>query len=213
MIEKKCSCERQMIAALFAGVFLALFVGFVLGWGWNKRSGALSTVSILSVLTAFGTVGAVISAVFSWWWVEHRRRKERLESALSYAPSAIAQLIVFSDTASYLEQKLGQCIALGDISRVWSETKPLISNLLSQVSRLDSSLLSELHPSCRVNLLASVFSLIQADMDVEGDYSKFEAVRNHLLEAHYGLYHAYGIAQLKLSSMLEVDSLKWVKGL
>lgn len=213
MAEKKCSCELQMAAALIAGSIFAVILGFVLGWSWDKRSGALSAVSILSVLTAFGTVGAVVAAVFSWWWVEYRRRKERLESALSYAPSAIAQLIVFSNTAIYLEQRLGQCIALGDINRVWSETKPLISNLLSQVSKLDSSLLSELHPSCRVNLLASVFSLIQADMDVDCDYSKFEAVQNHLLEAHYGLYHAYGIAQLKLNSMLEIESLKWVKGL
>lgn len=65
MSEKKCDCEGQMIAALAAGVIMTLVVGFALGWMWDKRSGALSDVSIVGVLTAIGTLGAVVYALFS----------------------------------------------------------------------------------------------------------------------------------------------------
>ncbi|QXR36979.1 hypothetical protein EGK70_005540 [Alcaligenes aquatilis] len=63
MSEKKCSCNHQMCAALTAGAILTLVVGFVLGWAWDKRDGALSGVSILAALTALGTVGASLAAV------------------------------------------------------------------------------------------------------------------------------------------------------
>lgn len=48
---------------LTIGVVAGLLGGFILGWAWHKRPGALSTVSLLSLLTAIGTCGAVVVAV------------------------------------------------------------------------------------------------------------------------------------------------------
>ena len=93
MIEKKCSCERQMIAAFTAGAILALIIGFVLGWVWDKRVGALSNVSIISVLTAVGTCGAAGGAV----WVAYagqkwRRQEEALRTKLFIQTEVVQKL-------------------------------------------------------------------------------------------------------------------------
>lgn len=77
MSEKKCSCEGQMIAALIAGAVLMLTVGFVLGWAWDKRQGVLGDVSILEVMTAFGTVGAAVGAAWSVFYTVNEKRKSQ----------------------------------------------------------------------------------------------------------------------------------------
>lgn len=82
MIEQKCSCERQMIAALLAGASLAIVLGFVSGWAWDKRAGSLSDVSVLSALTAIGTVGAVfVAAITSTWYARREDLKSQAEQA------------------------------------------------------------------------------------------------------------------------------------
>lgn len=84
MSDKQCSCERPMIAALLAGAILMLVVGFVLGWAWDKREGALSDVSILNLLTAFGTVGAVFVALrLDSLRVDRRRGENQLAARLA----------------------------------------------------------------------------------------------------------------------------------
>lgn len=75
MSERNCGCEREMIMALAAGATLAMFVGFVLGWCWDKRPGALSNVSLLSLMTAVGTLGAVLIAVY----LAHKTQRNEFE--------------------------------------------------------------------------------------------------------------------------------------
>lgn len=61
-----------------------LVVGFVLGWAWDKREGALSDVSILNLLTAFGTVGAVFVALrLDSLRVDRRRGENQLAARLA----------------------------------------------------------------------------------------------------------------------------------
>lgn len=64
-----------MIAALIAGAVLALVMGFAIGWAWDKREGALAGVSVLSVLTAFGTIGAVGTAIY----LAHKTQNKEFE--------------------------------------------------------------------------------------------------------------------------------------
>lgn len=52
-----------------------LIVGFAFGWMWRDRPEALAKVKILEVLTAIGTVGAVLVALGSTWFAQ---RKEAL---------------------------------------------------------------------------------------------------------------------------------------
>lgn len=73
-----------MIAALLAGAILMLVVGFVLGWAWDKRPGALQGVSILDVMTAFGTVGAVLVALYVSFGESRAKTLQRLSRSDLY---------------------------------------------------------------------------------------------------------------------------------
>lgn len=46
--------------------------GFVFGWGWRDRTGALADVRLLDALTAVGTLSAVFAAI----WVANRQRRD-----------------------------------------------------------------------------------------------------------------------------------------
>lgn len=48
-----------------AELVVALFAGCVIGWWWGERPDVLRGFSWLSAMTAFGTVGAVIAALWS----------------------------------------------------------------------------------------------------------------------------------------------------
>lgn len=65
MSEKKCSCERQMIAALIAGVILAVLIGFVLGLGWAGQAEELKFDSFVGLFSAGGTLVAAFGAVYT----------------------------------------------------------------------------------------------------------------------------------------------------
>jgi len=47
-----------------AVVLAALIIGFTIGWLWRDRPGALANVSFLNVMTAIGTVGTALAAVW-----------------------------------------------------------------------------------------------------------------------------------------------------
>lgn len=64
MKKKECSCDNEMLTALIIGVGAGCLIGFVFGWLWRDRPGALANVSIVAVMTAVGTVGATFAAVF-----------------------------------------------------------------------------------------------------------------------------------------------------
>lgn len=104
MSERNCGCERQMIAALLAGAVLMLVVGFILGWAWDKRSGALGDVSILAVLTAFGTVGASLAAVVFPLRQYKKDKISRLQAEWVLSELAHRSVVLLEKTVnSYIE--------------------------------------------------------------------------------------------------------------
>ena len=119
MIEKKCSCERQMIAGLVAGAILTLVVGFVLGWAWDKRDGALSDLSILNIMTALGTIGAAMGAAvttFSFFYSHTREKREKEESnsvAIKYIEGDIRRI------QAYIREVVGGIYHLLDAFSHW----------------------------------------------------------------------------------------------
>lgn len=82
-----------MIAALAAGAILAVVAGFAMGWVWDKRQGALSDVSILSVLTAFGTVGAVAFAAGLALYQRHKDEELRKQESVPIRYAVQPELI------------------------------------------------------------------------------------------------------------------------
>jgi hypothetical protein len=73
----------------------ALILGFVLGWGWRDRPGALGSVSLLNVLTALGTVGAAIAAVGIAAWQYRMQEKERYLDAVLVIGEAYPRMARF----------------------------------------------------------------------------------------------------------------------
>lgn len=59
--EKDCA---YWIGALLVGLVLGAIAGFLIGWSWDKRSGALEDVRVLDVLIAVGTIGAAVVALY-----------------------------------------------------------------------------------------------------------------------------------------------------
>lgn len=74
MKKKKCDYEGRAIVDRVAAGVLMLVAGFVLGWLWDKRPGALGGVSLLGVLTAIGTIGAALGAAYSSWFIANQSR-------------------------------------------------------------------------------------------------------------------------------------------
>ncbi|MGZ9893066.1 hypothetical protein ACXXNA_05860 [Bordetella bronchiseptica] len=64
------------LTAFWAGMTVAAAIaGFVFGWSWRDRPGALETVSVLSAMTAIGTVGATVAAVWIAFWQANQAAK------------------------------------------------------------------------------------------------------------------------------------------
>ncbi|WP_434642485.1 hypothetical protein [Achromobacter piechaudii] len=55
-----------------------LIVGFSFGWAWRDRPVTLSTVRVLDVLTAIGTIGAVVVALGSSWFVQRKESRVKM---------------------------------------------------------------------------------------------------------------------------------------
>lgn len=82
---KEINFEDWRLTGFWAAmVVAALIAGFVFGWCWRDRSGVLASVSLLSVMTAVGTVGATVVAVavpmYQNW---ERKREQRLNQLLA----------------------------------------------------------------------------------------------------------------------------------
>lgn len=74
MTAKEVFGDWRLIFFWLAMVAAGGIAGFVGGWVWRDRTGALANVSILAALTAFGTVGAVWFSV--WQSIRLRTAQE-----------------------------------------------------------------------------------------------------------------------------------------
>lgn len=130
MSDKQCSCERPMIAALLAGAILTLTVGFVLGWAWDKRPGVLLEISILDVMTAFGTFGAVVVALVSLLSTSYSaRRKRRMDAAL-----------LIADELQKLNYYRSQFYFIAENARLGNGTQSLKEEFLKEFKEANSYL-------------------------------------------------------------------------
>lgn len=69
--------------------------GFVFGWSWRDRTGALANVSLLAAMTAIGTVGATVAAVAIASWQYRTQRMERYAEAVLVIGEAYPRLAGF----------------------------------------------------------------------------------------------------------------------
>lgn len=137
----------------------AAIAGVVFGWEWRGRTGALADVSLLQVMTAFGTVGAVVAATY--FAVRDARNKQRREIL-------IAQL-----TAAGLDARLSKvAFDLGPIIKFMREQPHLLSDEKSRedIKRALESMLSSVSMGEVVNLAGArsviAFDLMRASNEV-----------------------------------------------
>ena len=84
--------EDWRLTVFWVAVAVAMGIaGFVFGWCWRDRPGALASVSVLDAMTAVGTVGATSVALYFGLSSQKREmedRKERLTSVLHLVEEA-----------------------------------------------------------------------------------------------------------------------------
>lgn len=92
------------LTGFWIGVAIAtLITGFVLGWCWRDRPGALASVSLLNVLTALGTVGATFAAVGIAAWQYRMQRQEKYVDAVLEIGQAYPRMARFLATLMAVE--------------------------------------------------------------------------------------------------------------
>lgn len=76
--------------------FACCVAGFVIGWLWDKRPGALSSISIIGVFTAFGTLAAAFGAYYAAKVALHigNMEAERLNKISSYQSRIMLKTIL-----------------------------------------------------------------------------------------------------------------------
>ena len=80
----------------------AAIFGFVLGWIWGDRPEALRELQLLDAMTAFGTVGATISAVAIAIFTHRQQISNQVADSDRYARSSINSLISINRSISIL---------------------------------------------------------------------------------------------------------------
>lgn len=73
--------DWRLTAFWIATAFATAIAGFVFGWSWRDRTGALASVSVLNAMTAIGTVGSAVGAVgIAGWQYLSKKRDQYLEA-------------------------------------------------------------------------------------------------------------------------------------
>lgn len=92
---KDVEFEDWRLTVFWIAVAVATAIaGFVFGWCWRDRSGALANVSLLAALTAVGTVGATGVALYFGLSSQRKDlddRKQKLSSVLILVESAVEE--------------------------------------------------------------------------------------------------------------------------
>lgn len=105
MSEMKLSDWR--LTGFWIGMVMAgLIAGFVFGWCWRDRPGALASVSLLNVMTALGTLGATFVAVGIAAWQFRNAEQEKYLDAVHTAARIYARLASLAGDAAAFEEEL-----------------------------------------------------------------------------------------------------------
>lgn len=108
---KKEDCKtRPWTAALIVGAILIAGMGFAIGWAWDKRPGSLHDVSILNVLTAVGTVGATMTALFLAGVEARRRASKNQRDALILAEGVLPTVRALTDQIIWASNSMNSCL-------------------------------------------------------------------------------------------------------
>lgn len=93
---KDVNFEDWRLTVFWIGMAVAAAIaGFVFGWCWRDRPGALASVSLLNVLTAVGTVGATFAAVGIAAWQYRVQQAEKYLDAVFVIGEAYPRLARF----------------------------------------------------------------------------------------------------------------------
>jgi len=156
-----------MSYSLLAGIAGGCLAGFVMGWGWRDRAGALGSIRLLDVLTAIGTVGATITAVWLAYRSGRHSRKTRLikqyTGALKFAAILDYGLEIMASSRYKLDGEefdfhLDSLQSLSDEAedpvRLWwfTETRTAL-NKLRRLANMSNTNLGEAVPMCRAPMV------------------------------------------------------------
>lgn len=98
----------------FAVSIAALIAGFVFGWCWRDRPGALAEVRVLDVLTAIGTVGATCVALLLAMAEGRRRKTDALRKAQLVAVILRPRMVLIRTKLALLYRQVqedGDCLS------------------------------------------------------------------------------------------------------
>lgn len=161
------------LTCFWVGVAAATAIaGFVFGWCWRDRSGALADVSLLSAMTAFGTLAAVCVAL----WVADRQRLD--VAAMDARAGRVAYWIVRPEVLKLREQFRDLDISLDGIRRLDDglpiplHERRLISQVTSRMSMDGTKEVLDKLP-----LLS-----LGAGEKVAEVYGSFERLKSHLAQ-------------------------------
>lgn len=133
MTERKYSCEWQMIAALFAGAILGGVIGLTFSPLWIIRGQFISLVDLFALLTAIGTLGAVVVAIYFATRDDRRRKSEHNLIAKLTAIGMESRLHEISFKADYLISSIRKNpSSLNDMEKR-EEYRSLVNSMLEMV--------------------------------------------------------------------------------
>ncbi len=150
--------------AVAAGAAIA---GFVFGWQWRDRPGALANVSLLNAMTAFGTVGAACGAVGIAYWQHRTNQRERLIRAVHEAAGAYLQLAAMASELDELVPRLEKAGAFGTSMRVFEDIRNRLQAIRSFYVLPEPSSLGPLDGNCGPKLASALGQLRLVDKMLE----------------------------------------------
>lgn len=146
----------------YAELGLALFAGCVIGWWWGERPEALRAISWLDAMTAFGTVGAALGAVFIAWRTDRSRRLELRDRAWHYAALKVTALAEMRKKCSDTGFSVRSASDSDWKGKAATDIANRISAIENELNALDSLLLSKIDPKVGRLIFDASLSLYRA---------------------------------------------------
>lgn len=163
--------------------------GFVLGWSWDKRGGGLADISLLNLMTAVGTVGAVLVALHGIASERAAYRKREIAASVRYGKTVFPVLSKFQLRLVALRAPYGQ-ILIGN-SHLSEKEFSEMRDVLSTLSILDIDKLSVSYPDAASKLMFVITLLGQASfLHTNDPHRNITVTVDSLLEKALELLHA-----------------------